>query len=88
MSTADLEALAAWKAELSRRRELAIDPAQEAAARRAANRARIIGNGDTWTRQAVAYENAMVEAPPKADPTETTKRWRTARDSGIAGGGR
>lgn len=85
---ADLEAVAAWRAHAEAKAGIELDPAQEAAARRAAERARILGNGDAWTRQALAYESEMGAASPKADPSETTKRWLVARYSGIAGGGR
>lgn len=85
---ADLEAVAAWRAHAEGMAGIVLDPAEQAAARRAAERSTILGKGDTWTAQAVAYEREMGAASPKADPNDTSKRWRAARDSGIAGGGR
>lgn len=88
---ADLEAVAAWRAHAEEKAGITapeLDPAQVAEVRRAADRAAILGNGDTWTRQAVECEREQGKSTAKADPSEKTKRWRSARDSGIAGGGR
>lgn len=83
---ADLEALAAWKAELETRRDRALDPALDAAARRAVERGRILSKGDTWTRQAVEYERELGAAPAKADPADVTKRYLAARYCGLSRG--
>lgn len=88
---ADLDAVAAWRAHAEEKAGVAapeLDPAQEAEARRAAERSSILGKGDTWTRQAVAYEREMGASSAKADPNEKTKRWLVTRYSGIAGDGR
>ena len=90
--SADLEAVAAWRAHAEEKAGIEpapeLDPIQDAEARQAAKRAGILGKGDVWVKQAVAYDREMGAASPKPDPAEATKRWRTARDSGIAGGTR
>lgn len=89
---ADLTAVAAWRSLAEERAGVEpapdLDPTHEAATRRAAARAALIGKGDAWTQQAVAYERAMTATPPKPDPTEKTKRWQAARYGGLAEGNR